>query len=208
MDCMRECFENKEMPFYAVELASVIDYWNEEPQNGDDRYAEGDNWAFKRQEQYKAAAQANDNYIVTSMELGDLYNIHPVNKKELANRLIKKILKYTYGKEVMAEQPVFKNAVFGEKYVRVDLEYADGIFSPDLSGVKMYISDSSKTLKRAVIKIEGNTLLLSNPEVNNPEVVSYAFDFYYLGSHIYNSAGLPLAPFRAEKEKNFNKTII
>jgi hypothetical protein len=62
----------------------------------------------------------------------------------------------------------------------------------------MYVADESHELKRAQIKIEDDMLILSCPAVPNPTIVHYAFDSYYLGYHIYNKAGLPLAPFRTD----------
>jgi len=55
-------------------------------------------------------------------------------------------------------------------------------------------------IAKADIKIENEMLVLSSAEVENPEIVRYAFNWCYVGGHIYNSAGLPLAPFRTDSE--------
>jgi len=65
----------------------------------------------------------------------------------------------------------------------------------------MYIADDSKQLKRANIEIEGDTLVLSNPEVSQPILARYAFDNYYIGEYLINDAGLPLGPFRTDSDQ-------
>ena len=72
--------------------------------------------------------------------------------------------------------------------------------SPNLAAVKMFIADETKQLKRAKIAIEGDTLVLSNPDVAQPILARYAFDSYYLGEYLINDAGLPLGPFRTDAE--------
>lgn len=198
-ECMRENFQNSDMPFYMVEVAGCVDYWHENPQDCDDRFVETDCVAFTRQAQYKAAKKGRNTYIATSMGETDIFDIHPVNKKMLAHRLALKVLKYEYNKDVDSDQPVFKQAVFENGKVKLYFENADGLFSPFPDRVKMYVADENKVLKRAKIIIEeDNSIILQNPEIRNPKYASFAFDNYYSGALIYNKAGLPIAPFRAE----------
>lgn len=205
MKCMRQEFQNPDMPIYAVELASFNNWAvEEECQMYDNRFVTEDipcNWAFNREQQQEATEIAPNNYLVTSMELGDVYDIHPIYKKELAKRMAKKILKHTYGCNIEADQPVFRNATFGKNEVVIELDNAQGLYCRDLSFVKMFVSDESCELKRATVTIDGTRLILRCPEIEKPTLVRYGFDFYYDGMHIYNRAGLPLAPFRTDKPK-------
>lgn len=204
MQCMRAAFQNEEMPFYAIELASFSHPdGGVEAQICDDRFVTKDipcNWAYNREQQQRATKVGKNNYLVTSMELGDAMNIHPIHKKELAHRLALKMLKHTYHFDVMADQPVYKEAIFEENQIRIILEHAQGLFCPNLKHVKMFVADESHILKRAEIEIEGEELLVRSKEVEKPILVRYGFDFYYDGMHIYNEAGLPLAPFRTDTE--------
>jgi len=65
--------------------------------------------------------------------------------------------------------------------------------------VHMYVADFSHVLKKAKIQIEDDKLILTCDEIDRPTMVRYAFDNYYIGNHIYNKAGLPIAPFRTDK---------
>lgn len=199
MKCMRDTFKNPDMPFYAIELASFSCWWRDDKQETDDRFVTGSNWAFTREQQQKATEADENNYLVTSMELGDLYDIHPIQKRELSYRLARKVLKHTYEFDIYADQPVFERVEFKEGKAYITLKNADGLYCKNLAGVKMYLADNEKILKRADVEIKDNMLVLSADEIKNPSCVRYGFDYYYSGCHIYNKAGLPLAPFRTDK---------
>lgn len=204
--CMRTEFQNRDMPIYAIELASYNN-WDveEECQPHDHRFVTEKincNWAFNRELQQKATEVDKNSYLVTSMELGDIYDIHPIYKKELAERLSKKILKHTYGYNIDADQPVLRRAIFEKSKVILELDNADGLYCRNLSRVKMFVADNSYELKRAEVEIDGTRLILRCRDVEKPILVRYGFDFYYDGLHIYNRAGLPLAPFRTDKGEN------
>lgn len=199
MKCMRDSFQNSDMPFYAVELASFSSFIDGVYQNSDDRFVTENNWAFLREQQQKATVVDVNNYLVTSMELGDLYDIHPIQKKELSKRLVNKILKHTYDFDLYADHPVFKEAKFKDGKVYISFYNADGLYCKWLDGVKMYVADESHMLKRANVEIKDDMIILSCIEVEKPILARYGFDFYYSGCHIYNKAGLPIAPFRTDK---------
>ena len=202
MKCMRESFENPALSFYAVELASFA---TGQVVNGtilSDRFVEGGgNWAFKREEQEKATKGVAGSYLVTSMGLGDPFDIHPTDKKNLSHRMALKVLKHDYCLDLLADQPIFKEAVFDGDTVRIRLDNAEGLYCNNLACVNIYLADESRILKKAEIVIDGDGLMLSTPEVKEPIYVRYAFDNYYVGGYIYNRAGLPLAPFRARRVK-------
>ena len=201
MKCMRETFENEDMQFYAIELASFSNWWSDESQETDNRFVTGNNWAFTREQQQRATEVKKNNYLVTSMELGDIYDIHPIQKKELAHRLSMKVLKYSYGFDIYADQPLFRSVEFKASKAYIKLDNADGLYCKFPDGVKMYMADERRELKRAKVKIENDGLILSCDEIKNPILVRYAFDYCYVGCHIYNKAGLPLAPFRTDNDE-------
>lgn len=196
MECMKERFLNPKMKFYSVEIASHMYGSFDVPDN---RYVtDPTNKAFTREAQRRAAERFSDNHIVTSMQLGDILDIHPLNKAPLAHRMVLKMLKYSYGFDIKCEEPKFESAEFRDGKAYIKLSNAEGLMSPKLGAVKMFIADQSRELKRAEITIDGDTLILSNPEVKEPILARYAFDNFYLGEFIYNDAGLPLAPFRTD----------
>lgn len=200
MKCVRDKFEDENLPFYAVELASFSRWWSPGYQQTDDRFVTNESWAFLREQQYEATRRDKNNYVVTSMELGDKNEIHPIHKKPLAHRMALKVLKYTYGFDITADQPMFRSVEFKDSKAYLTFDNANGLYAKHPTIVKMYLADESKVLKRADIEINDGKVVLSSDEVKNPILVRYGFDNYYDGAHIYNASGLPLAPFRTDTD--------
>ncbi len=196
MECIRDKFKDSTLPFYATELASFGSIMGNDYL--DDRFITDHNWAFTREEQQKAVDRGENNYLITSMELGDFYDIHPPFKKELAQRMVKKILKYSYGFDIGADQPIFASVEFGKNRAVITLKNAEGLQSKGLGCAKMYLADENHELKKAKLTIENDKIIAECDEIENPSIVRYGFDYYYSGYHIYNKWGLPLAPFRSD----------
>ncbi|MBR6719597.1 MAG: hypothetical protein IKL74_01660 [Clostridia bacterium] len=199
LKCIREQFEC-DMDVYAVELAPYIGSHADLKDIADLKFITGNNWAFLREDQQKATLMGDKNYLVTSAEQGDIFEIHPKRKKEIARRLSLKAMKHTYGMDILADQPIFKSVEFKDGKAYITLYNADGLYG-QTGGVEMLIAGKDKVLKRGVVSItEDNRLVVHSPEVPEPEIVRYGFGMYYFGKHIYNGAGLPLAPFRTDKD--------
>ncbi len=196
MECMKDGFKNPDMKFYTVEIAGY--HYEEEDAVQDCFVEDKNNRAFTREALRKASEMYEDNHIVTTMQFEDIIDIHPLDKAPIARRMASKILRYSYGLDIKCDEPSYESAYFEDGRAYIKLKNADGLMSNDISRVKMYIADASNKLKRAEIVIDGDTLVLSNPEVKEPVCARYAFNSYYIGEHILNSAGLPLAPFRTD----------
>lgn len=80
----RETFNAPELPFYIVELA---DYMHK-----DNTYGRR-TWAEMRVEQAKAAENDPNATLIRNSDLGEWNDIHPLDKKTLAGRIVKEVLK-------------------------------------------------------------------------------------------------------------------
>lgn len=197
--CLRENFEC-DMDAYAVELAPYIRGIIGCKNQLDNPLTEGDNWAFFREQQQLATQIGTKNYLVTTQGLGDMFDIHPMNKKEVAHRLALKVLKYTYGMDIKADQPLYKSVEFKDGKAYITLENADGLFG-DVSKVVMYIAGEDRVPYRGDVTIlPDNRVCVYSEDVPEPVLVRYGFCMHYLGTHLYNDAGLPLAPFRTDRD--------
>ena len=199
LKCIRDNF-GYNMPVYAIELASFSVWWDKSGGLHPVRFVTENNWAFLREQQQRATEIYDNNYLVTSMDYGELFDIHPVEKEQLAKRAAKKALKHTYGYDIYADQPVYKSVCFEGSKAYITLESGEGLYCCDPKFVYIYVAGADKQLKKADVEIIGDNLLcVHSEEVDEPVLVRYAFDNYYEGLHIYNKAGLPLAPFRTDK---------
>lgn len=109
-------------------------------------------------------------------------------------------MRHSYGFDVPADQPVAVSAEFKDGKAYITVENGEGLFSLYPTAVDIFVADESGVLKKADLEIKGNRLILSSPEVKQPVMARYAFDRSYMGRHIHNAAGLPLAPFRTDGE--------
>lgn len=195
MKCWREAFENEDLSFYACELAP-FEY------NGtdDELVTDENNWAFRREQQMLATKVGKNNYLVTTMHIGDMFDIHPRQKLELGRRMALKILKHSYGFDITGDQPTFKSAKFEKNKVTIELDNAKGLYNRFMWVFKIYVSDDSKILKRAEPEIKDDKIIL-HTEYENPTIVRFAFHSHYNGIAPFNEAGLPLAPFRTDGQE-------
>lgn len=200
MQCMKDAFQNQELKFYAMELASFGYSWKNNTTICTDQSPHQPSYPFIREQQYQATRVAPNNYVVTTMELGDANNVHSFHKAQIAHRLALKILKYSYGFDVPADQPVAVSAEFRDGKAYITIENGEGLFANYPTAVDIFVADESRELKKADLEIQDNLLILSNPEVPQPILARYAFDRSYIGRHIHNGAGLPLAPFRTDTD--------
>ena len=150
--------------------------------------------------------------------------IHYGNKIMPGRRLALHALKNQYAKDVVADGPFFKShSTDGEKLI-VEFENAKGglvvgrtsaevekkgktrlkmkkIAEPDVipNGdtqiTIFYITDESRKWKRAEMKIDGEKVILTAPDVKEPCGVAYAVNGVALLPNVYNKAMLPLSPF-------------
>lgn len=80
----RALFDDEDLPFYIVELA---DFLHKNDVGG--RQA----WAEMREQQGKAAAMSKNAVLIKNSDLGEWNDIHPLDKKTLAERIAREALK-------------------------------------------------------------------------------------------------------------------
>jgi len=67
-------------------------------------------------------------------------------------------------------------------------------------GLKHFaVAGANKEFVWAEAKTDGETVVVSSPQVGAPEAVRYAWSDNPEGCNLYNAAGLPAAPFRTDK---------
>ena len=196
----------QEFPFYFVQLANF--------QNATDDPAGGDGWSRLREAQTRSLAipQSGMAVIIDTVPLKDATNIHPVNKYDVGVRLAHWALNRDYGqKDVVMSGPIFKTmSIEGEK-ARLSFDYTgSGLMIGVKEGRAPTAEDKNGKLKRFAIAgadkkwfwadavIDGQTVVVSSPEVKNPVAVRYAFSVNPNGANLYNREGLPASPFRTD----------
>ena len=180
------------LPFYVVQLANISDKWSYDPS--------GKCWPLMREAQ--ALIQEVPNvWTAVSIDIGWLNDRHPKNKRELGRRLALLALAETYGKDVAAHSPFFKQAeIKGGKIICAFDAGAKGLKTSDgkAPGALEIAGEDGKFVP-AEGRIEGETLVVWSPEVSQPKIARYAWSNAAEGANLVNAAGLPCSPFRTGK---------
>ncbi len=105
----------------------------------------------------------------------------------------------TYGKDVVACGPLYKSMLRQDAKIALEFDYAaGGLAARDGGKLKGFaIAGADKKFVWADAKIEGDTVVVSSPEVKSPLAVRYAWA-NNPDCNLTNKAGLPASPFRTD----------
>jgi sialate O-acetylesterase len=183
----RKSFGREELPFYVVSLASFMQH-RDKP--GDD------SWAELREAQAYTAATVPHAGLALAIDLGDANDIHPLDKKEVGERLALWALKDIYGRTVVASGPVFAGVQAVAGGLKVTFTHADGGLVAKGGKLEEFsVAGADGKWHWAEARIEGDAVVVSSAEVAEPKHVRYAWQSNPKAT-LYNGAGLPAVPFR------------
>ncbi|MBS7254587.1 GDSL-type esterase/lipase family protein [Flavobacterium branchiicola] len=171
-----------ELPFYFVQLSGI----------------NRPSWPEFRDAQNKIQKKISNSGMAISMDYGDPENVHPINKKPIADRLALLALRNTYGKAVTATGPEAIKAVQKGNEIVVSFSNAKQLATSDkkeLTGFEL-VTDKG-------IRIEGkaevykNQIRITIPDGQKIKTVLYAWK-PYTTANLVNEASLPGSTFRLE----------
>lgn len=159
----------------------------------------GDAYADLRQAQFEAAQAVPQAGLATAIDVGDRENIHPTDKQTVGRRLALVAEAKVYGEKVEYAGPVFKALKVEGRQARITFTHGGGGLAAKggqaLTGFAVAGADGAFVPANA--RIDGNTVLVSSPQVAAPAAVRYAWAGYPQCS-LYSQAGLPALPFRTD----------
>lgn len=180
----RAKFGQGDFPFYWVQLANY--------QSPTDTA-----WAFLREAQTQTLALPATGQAVI-VDIGDVRDIHPRNKKDVGRRLARLALARDYGFKIVDSGPVFAKAEREGAGFRVSFTEAHGgLIAPLNTLAGFELAGEDKVFKPAEAKIEKDTVLVTSAEVAEPVAVRYAWRNAPLAG-LFNKEGLPAVPFRSD----------
>ncbi len=202
----RKVWGQGEFPFYFVQLAN-----HEQPT---DDPAGGNGWARHRMAQLRAMKEIPKAGMAVIIDVGEAGDIHPKNKFDVGERLARWALNRDYGKtDVVVSGPIFDSAsVEGDK-VRVKFmaeSLGGGLMVGKKEGRKPTEGVKDGKLERFAVAgedkkwvwaeavIDGDSVVVSSPQVAAPVAVRYAYSMNPAGANLYNKEGLPASPFRTD----------
>jgi sialate O-acetylesterase len=196
----REIWGEGNFPFYFVQIAP-FKYYGGKIHRAITPEMEPEFWALQEQ----AAKEIKNSGMVVTLDLvNNLDDIHPRDKLNVGHRLALLARNKTYGeKEVVCSGPTFrKMKISGNKAV-LRFDHADGgLASKDGQTLTWFaIAGKDGQFFPADAKIVGDTVEVSNPKIEKPAAVRFAWA-ETAQPNFFNGAGLPAEPFRTDKMKN------
>jgi sialate O-acetylesterase len=180
---------SRDFSFHFVQLAP---YQKAKPEPADSSLA------TMREAQATSLSLPKTGMAVT-LDLGEEKDIHPRNKQDVGKRLALLALKNDYGKDLPSRGPVFKTAEIEDGRIVLHFDTTDGALVAKDGPLKQFaIAGDDRKFVWAEAGIEGDTVIISNPAVPRPVHVRYAWADNPAGANLFNSAGLPAAPFRTD----------
>ncbi|MDG2128172.1 MAG: sialate O-acetylesterase [Fuerstiella sp.] len=171
-------------------------------------------WVMMRDEQRRAMNEPHTGMAVT-IDLA-LDQIHPANKIDVANRLVRWPLFSEYGKHRAVCGPMFKAFHVNGQHIRVEFDYVNkGLATgqkEDLEPTRLIpsqtvhgfeVADASGQWYTARAQIEGRTVLCDSDQVQHPVAVRYGWAPVIPKNepwNLYNEAGLPASPFISDPQ--------
>lgn len=190
-------------PFYFVQLA------NYKPRQAEPGESE---WAELRDAQLKTLSLPETGMAV-AIDIGEAKDIHPKNKLDVGKRLARWALVETYHwkpetgflKRLFAKKPVpggplFKSAeVRGNRIVLSFEHVGKGLAVQDGTELKGFaIAAKDEAFRWAEAVIEGDTVVVSHPDIEHPTDVRYAWADNP-EANLINQDGFPASPFRTDQ---------
>ena len=131
------------------------------------------------------------------MDRGDIYDIHPAHKRDVAERLAAVALANTYKKVVPFEGPTYREMKVVSGCIRISFDHAEGLKSLGSVPTGFAIAGADKKFVWAQSWLEGEAVVVSVREVKEPVAVRYGWGDNAL-CNLYNKAELPALPFRTD----------
>ncbi|HVS72838.1 MAG TPA: sialate O-acetylesterase [Phycisphaerae bacterium] len=150
-------------------------------------------------EQQNQVLQLKNTGIACIIDTGEAKNVHPKNKEPVGERLDRLALALAYGQKIETSGPVFDSLTIDGNKAIVKFTHTDGQLVAKGGPLKWFqVAGADQKFHDAVAEINGDTVVLTSPDVPAPVAVRYAWDNFPDGANLFNKDNLPASPFRTD----------
>ena len=177
----RQLWNEGDFPFYFVQIPPCESY-----------ELLADFWL----QQFMAAKGISNAGLITTMDIGDLKDSHPKNKRDIGSRLALLALRDTYGKKnLIASGPVFKSSRISGNTIEVAFDnIGTGLTTRNGKSPDWFeVAGPDKKFKKAPAAISGDKIVITSP-LKDTQYVRFAWD-HIATPNLSNREGFPAAPF-------------
>jgi sialate O-acetylesterase len=168
------------------------------------------NWPFLREAQLKTLSLPNTG-MATAIDIGNPADIHPKDKLDVGQRLALAARHVAYGEKLVYSGPMYEAMKIEGSAIRVTFtkEGGDLIIGsapwvapgyphlPTTSLLGFTVAGADNKFVPADAKIDGDSVVVSSPQVPNPVAVRYDWANAPQGN-LYNKKNLPASSFRSD----------
>jgi sialate O-acetylesterase len=193
----RAAFEQPDMPFGVVSLAAFMKHRPEEPIHG--------TWPILRESQLAAERNSPNVGVITTIDVGDADDIHPIDKRSVGDRLARWAASVSYGAQDLAWRgPRPKNARREGDGIVVAFDAERGTLATRDGKAPAAIAVAGEDGVFHVAQAEirpPNAIFVRSPNVATPTEVRYAWQDNPADANLVDEASkLPAHPFRIRVE--------
>jgi len=188
----RDEWKQGDFPFYFVQLA---DFREETPEPSESA------WAELREAQTMTLDTLRNTGQAVIIDVGEGRDIHPRDKRTVANRLARWALAKDYGIEITYQSPRYKSMKVDGSKIRIDFDHVgnSGLYTFDTrEPVGFAIAGKDRNFVWASASIvDEDTIEVWSDSVDNPVAVRYAWADNPV-CNLFSREGLPATPFRTD----------
>ena len=187
----REVFNDKELPFYFVQLAPFT-------YRGDPKRLPGI-W----QAQLTAAKRIPHTGMAVTTDITNLKDIHPKNKQDVGKRLALWALAKNYGKkDLVYSGPIIRSARLKEHRMILKFDHAEGLKIRDDKYIRTFElqGKDGKWFPAGAYIDKGEVIVTSKAVLDGPVAVRMGWD-QRAEPNLVNGARLPTSPFTIKPSK-------
>ena len=178
-----------DFPFYIVQLAAYKAPATQPSNSG---------IAAVREAQQTVLKLPNTAMAVT-IDIGDAKSVHPKDKQDVGDRLTRIALANVYDRKIEFSGPMFDSMTIEDNTIRIRFTHVSGGLIAKGGELKQFaVAGKDEKFVWADAKIDGNSGVVSSPNVPEPANGRYAWSDNPAGCNLYNSDGLPAAPFKTD----------
>lgn len=188
----REKWKQGDFPFLYVQLPNFMKAKEEPGESA---------WAELRDVQLKTLNATNNTGMAVAIDVGEWNDLHPLNKKDIGERLALAARKVAYGEEALVYSgPIYKSMrTEGNKIIISFTNIGSGLIAKGNCELGHFaICGDDKRFVWAKAEIKDNEVAVWNEDIDKPIAVRYAWADNPEGANLYNKEGLPASPFRTD----------
>lgn len=155
-------------------------------------------WAELREAQLLTEKNVTRTGLAVTIDVGEAGNLHPPRKAEIGERLALWALGTTYGRKMEYSGPLYDRMRTEGKEILIHFQHTgSGLQARGGTLQGFTIAGADQKFHHATARIEGDSVIVSGPEVETPVAVRYAWGDSPECT-LYNKEGLPASPFRTD----------